>query len=91
VSLRTQLVVSIALVLLICLAIDGVFAYWHAVNKVDTEIRAALAVGARTVQDAVADRQTERLPREPLESLVTDFNGDRHLRASLVDKTGAGS
>ena len=88
-SLRTQLVVSIALVLLICLAIDGVFAYWHAVNKVDTEIRAALAVGARTVQDAVADRRTERLPREPLESLVTDFNGDRHLRASLVDKTGA--
>jgi two-component system, NarL family, sensor histidine kinase UhpB len=89
VSLRSQLVLSIALVLFVCLAIDGVFAYWHAVSKVDTEIRAALAVGARTVRDAVADRQTERLPREPLESLVTDFNGDRHLRVSLVDKTGA--
>jgi two-component system, NarL family, sensor histidine kinase UhpB len=86
VSLRSQLVLSIALVLLVCLAIDGVFAYWHAVSKVDTEIRAALAVGARTVRDTVADRETER---EPLESLVTDFNGDRHLRASLVDNTGA--
>jgi two-component system, NarL family, sensor histidine kinase UhpB len=86
VSLRSQLVLSIALVLFVCLAIDGVFAYWHAVSKVDTEIRAALAVGARTVRDTVADRETER---EPLESLVTDFNGDRHLRASLVDNTGA--
>jgi two-component system, NarL family, sensor histidine kinase UhpB len=86
VFLRSQLVLSIALVLLVCLAIDGVFAYWHAVSKVDTEVRAALAVGARTVRDAVADRQTER---GPLESLVADFNGDRHLRVSLVDKTGA--
>jgi two-component system, NarL family, sensor histidine kinase UhpB len=89
VSLRTQLMMSIAIVLLVCLAIDGMFVYWHAVSKVDTEIRAALAVGARTVRDAVAGRQGERLPREPLESLVTDFNGDRHLRVSLVDSTGA--
>jgi two-component system, NarL family, sensor histidine kinase UhpB len=81
--------VSIALVLLVCLAVYGVFVYWHAVSKVDTEIRAALAVGARTVRDAVANRLAERLPREPLESLVTDFNGDRHLRVSLVDNTGA--
>jgi two-component system, NarL family, sensor histidine kinase UhpB len=89
VSLRTQLMVSIAIVLLACLAIDGVFVYWHAVSKVDTEIRAALAVGARTVRDAIAGRQAERPSREPLESLVTDFNGDRHLRVSLVDNTGA--
>jgi len=89
VSLRTQLMTSIAGVLLVCLAIDGVFVYRHAVRKVDTEIRAALAVGTQTVRDAVADRQADRLPREPLESLVTDFNGDRHLRVSLVDRTGA--
>jgi two-component system, NarL family, sensor histidine kinase UhpB len=89
VSLRNQLMAAITLVLLVCLAVDGVFVYWHAVRKVDTEIRAALAVGARTVRDAVANRQAERLPREPLESLVTDFNGDRHLRVSLVDNTGA--
>jgi len=89
VSLRTQLMVFIAIVLLVCLAIDGVFVYWHAVSKVDTEIRAALAVGARTVRDAIAGRQAQRLPHEPLESLVTDFNGDRHLRVSLVDNSGA--
>jgi two-component system, NarL family, sensor histidine kinase UhpB len=89
VSLRAQLMISIALVLLVCLAIDAVFVYWYAVSKVDTEIRAALVVGARTVRDAVAGRQAERLPGESLESLVTDFNGDRHLRVSLVDNTGA--
>jgi two-component system, NarL family, sensor histidine kinase UhpB len=89
VSLRTQLMISIAGVLLLCLAVDSVFVYWHAVHKVDTELRAALAVGAQTVRSAVADRQAEGLPREALESLVRDFNGDRHLRVSLVDNTGA--
>jgi two-component system, NarL family, sensor histidine kinase UhpB len=89
VSLRIRLMVSIAVVLLVCLTIGSVFVYWHAVSKVDTEIRAALAVGAHAVRNAAVDRQAERLPGEPLESLVTDFNGDRHLRVSLVDNTGA--
>jgi hypothetical protein len=39
--------------LLVCLAFDG--GYWHAVGKVDTEIRARLAVSARTVENAVAE------------------------------------
>ena len=88
-SLRARLMISIAVVLLVCLAIDSVFVYWHAVGKVDTEIRAALAVGAHTVRNVVADGRPEALWRERPESLVTDFNGDRHLRASLVDDSGA--
>jgi len=87
-SLRIRLMVSIAVVLFLCLAIDSVFVYWHTVGKVNTEIRAALAVGAHSVRNAVADGRAEGLSREPLESLVTDFNGDRHLRALLVDDTG---
>ena len=88
VSLRLRLMISIAAALLVCLAIGSVLAYWHAVSKVETELRAALAVGARTVRNAVADGQAEKLPRELLESLVTNFNGHRHLRVSLVDNTG---
>jgi len=81
--------ISIAVVLLVCLAIGSVLVYWHAVTKVETELRGALAVGAHTVRNAIADRRAERLPRELVESLVTNFNGHRHLRASLIDSGGA--
>ena len=56
-SLRIRLMTSIALVLLACLAIGSVLVYWHAVTKVETELRGALAVGARTVRSAIADRR----------------------------------
>ena len=88
-SLRIRLMISIAVVLLVCLAIGSVLVYWHAVTKVETELRGALAVGAHTVRNAIADRRAERLPRELVESLVTNFNGHRHLRASLIDSGGA--
>jgi two-component system, NarL family, sensor histidine kinase UhpB len=89
VSLRIRLMTSIAAVLLACLAIGSLLVYWHAIAKVETELRGALAVGARTVRNAIADGRAERLPRELLESLVTNFNGHRHLRASLIDNSGA--
>jgi two-component system, NarL family, sensor histidine kinase UhpB len=88
VSLRLRLMISIAAVLIVCLAIGSVLVYWHAVRKVETELRAALAVGAHTVRNTIADGQAEKLPRELLESLVTNFNGHRHLRVSLVDNNG---
>jgi two-component system, NarL family, sensor histidine kinase UhpB len=87
-SLRVRLMISIAMVLLVCLGFDGGFGSRHAVGKVDTEIRARLVVSAHTVENAVAEGLGEGA-REPLESLVKDFNEDRHLRASLVDNAGA--
>jgi hypothetical protein len=80
--------ISIAMALLVCLAFDGGFVYWQAVGKVDTGIRARLAVSAHTVENAVAEGLGEG-ERESLESLVKDFNEDRHLRASLVDNASA--
>jgi hypothetical protein len=62
-SLRIRLMISTAVVLFLCLAIDSVFVYWHTVGKVDTEIRAALAVGAHSVRNAVADGRAEGLSR----------------------------
>jgi two-component system, NarL family, sensor histidine kinase UhpB len=81
-----RLMICIAMALLVCLAFDG--GYWHAVGKVDTEIRARLAVSARTVENAVAEGLGEE-GREPLESLAKELNEDRHLRASLVDNASA--
>jgi signal transduction histidine kinase len=86
--LRARLTISIATVLLVCLAFDSSFVYWHVVGKVDIEVGAGPAVGAHTVENAVADGRAVRVCG-PLESLAKDFNEDRHLRGSLVDDTSA--
>ena len=54
-SLRARLMISITMVLLVCLAFDSGFVYWRAIGKVDFEIRAGLAVGGHTVENAFAD------------------------------------
>jgi two-component system, NarL family, sensor histidine kinase UhpB len=84
VSLRLRLIVSIALVLIMILALGSVLVYWHAEHEVEVELRAAIDVGAHTVHNAVDDVEEAAHPLRHLELLVADFDGDRHLRASLV-------
>jgi len=89
VTLRLRLVMRIALVLMASLMLGSVAVYWHAMRKVDTEMRAALTVGKHTVHN-VADEVDEATdPQRRLRTLVADFDGDRHLRASWVDRDGA--
>src|SRR6202522_1607536 len=85
VSLRLRLIVSIALVLILILALGSVLIYWHAVNEVEVELGAAIEVGAHTIHNAVDDVEEAAQPQRRLELLVADFDGDRHLRASLVN------
>jgi two-component system sensor histidine kinase UhpB len=87
-SLRTQLLVSITLLLLFIVAVGGVFTYLHALRKVETEMGAAIAVGTRVARNAVDDVEETANPRRRLELLVADFNGDRHVRALLVNGDG---
>jgi two-component system sensor histidine kinase UhpB len=74
--------------LLVTLAIGSALIYRHALDKVETEMRAAIAVGSRIAQNAVDDADEIRDPPRRLRLLVADFNGDRHLKASLVDPNG---
>lgn len=79
---------SITLVLLVSLALGGALTYGKAVRKVKTEMRAALAVGQNTARNAIADLDhTTDLDRR-LQRAVANFDGDRHLRASLVGGDG---
>lgn len=87
-SLRLRLVFSTALVLLATLLIGSVLIYWHGVTKVDREMRAAAAVGSLIAQNTAADLNPALDPRRHLERLVSDFDGDRHLRATLLDLNG---
>jgi len=84
VSLRLRLIVSIALVLVLILVPGSALIYWHAVHEVETELQAAIAVAGRTVQNAVDDVEEAATPLRHLELLVADFDGDRHVQASLV-------
>jgi len=83
-SLRLRLIVSIAMVLVLVLVLGSVLVYWHAGHEVEVELRAAIEVGAHTIHNAVDDVEEAASPLRHLELLIADFDGDRHVRASLV-------
>lgn len=87
-SLRSRLLVSILVTLLLSLTAGGAFTYWHAVAKIETEMNAAIAVGSRIAHNAVDDWEEATDPARRLALLVADFEGDRHLRAMLVAPDG---
>jgi len=88
VTLRLRLLLLIALGLLASLAVAGTFAFWHAVQKAQTELQAAIAVGSEVVRHAVGDIGQASDPQRRLVELIAGFDGDRHLRANLVDSAG---
>src|SRR5262249_14206074 len=88
VTLRLRLLLLIALGLLASLAVAGTFAFWHAVQKAQTELQAAIAVGSEVVRHAVGDIGEANDPQRRLIELIAGFDGDRHLRASLVGSAG---
>lgn len=84
-SLRNRLLVSVLLTLLLSLAAGATFTYWHALKKIDTEMDAAIAVGSRIAHNDVDSMQDANDVVHRLGFLVEHFNGDRHLRASLIE------
>jgi two-component system, NarL family, sensor histidine kinase UhpB len=83
-TLRLQLVIRIASVLITSLGLSCVAIYWHAVRKIEIEMQATLMVGEHTVNNAVADLSESVNPPHSLRVIVAGFDGDRHLRASLM-------
>jgi two-component system sensor histidine kinase UhpB len=88
-SLRLQLFGTITLVLIGTLVIGALLTYRHALEKISTEMQAAIAVGSRIAHNAVDDVEEVTNPKRRLELLAADFDGDRHLRAFLVEPGGA--
>jgi two-component system, NarL family, sensor histidine kinase UhpB len=86
VSLRLRLIISIGLGLLASLAFGGTFAFWEAARQVQTEMRSAIAVAEHIVQTAVNDSNGGAGRRERQEHLIREFDGNRHLQATLIDR-----
>ncbi|MBV9568986.1 MAG: HAMP domain-containing protein, partial [Hyphomicrobiales bacterium] len=86
--MRLQLIWLTALVLLVSLLLGGLLTYGYARGKVRAEMHAAMAVGQRMAQNAISDAALKPDPDQELRQLVTDFDGDRHLRVSWLDNAG---
>ena len=88
-SLRVRLIALTVLVLVASLVLGGVLAVWHAAQSVRTELAASLEVGGQGLRNAVEDLADVPDPADDAARLVATFNGNRHVRALLVDRIGA--
>ena len=58
---------------------------WHAASSVRTELRAALDVGTKTMRNGIDELARADDRADELRHLVATFNGNRHVRATLLD------
>ena len=82
-SLRLRLIAAIAAILLAALVGGGVLMCWRATTSVQVEMRAALAGAEDIARQALARQATRPDPAFP-STLVTGFNGQRHVRATAL-------
>ncbi|MEO1206392.1 MAG: ATP-binding protein [Pseudomonadota bacterium] len=87
-SLRSSLILSIFVVVLLTLMFGAVLTYLHAQSKVAEEMQAAIAVGTRIAGNAVDDAEEWSSPQRRMVLLVADFHGDRHVRAKWLGPDG---
>jgi len=83
-SLRHRLLGCVALALIVSLGLGGAIACWDGSRQARTEMRTVFAVDEQKVRHALGDLSRSGNRREYLEHLITAFNGDRYVRASLV-------
>jgi two-component system, NarL family, sensor histidine kinase UhpB len=83
--LRARLIALVGAVLLASLACGSTLIAWHAAASVRTELRAALDVGTRTIRNGFDDLSRSSDRAADLRHLIATFNGNRHVRAALVD------
>ena len=87
-SLRARLIASIILALLVSLGAGCASAGWSAARSVRAEMQAALSVGEQAIRHGLEDLPASHDPMADLRQLVRAFDGDRHVRAALLDAAG---
>src|SRR5580704_721761 len=83
--LRVRLIALIGSVLLVSLACGSMLVAWRAAHSVRTELRAALDVGTKTIHNGLDELAASGDRANELRRLVATFNGNRHVRATLLD------
>jgi two-component system, NarL family, sensor histidine kinase UhpB len=87
-SLRRRLLALIALLLVASLVGGGLLTYWQGTRKIDLEMSSAIAVGDNALREAVVPMLPGPVSDAQLERVISSFDGDRHLRATLVSADG---
>jgi two-component system sensor histidine kinase UhpB len=85
--LRFQLMIIVAVGLIVSLALGGGVAWWNAASTVETELASALTVSERVARNTL-DHLPEGSQARYIEQLVATFDGNRHVRAALLDGEG---
>lgn len=83
-SLRLRLIGLVTIALVISLLLGGAIACYNASGSVGIEMRSALLVGRRAVENAVGGIQASPEPQRDLERLIALFGGNRHIRVSVA-------
>ncbi len=86
--LRQRLLALISLVLVVSLIGGSVLTYWQSVRQIALEMSAAISVGEKSANDAIANLSASTDVEAQLKRVVTSFDGDRHLRARLTGNDG---
>jgi two-component system sensor histidine kinase UhpB len=87
-TLRIRLIVLVAFVLLVSVLLGGMLAWRHAAQSARTEMQAALLSGEHRVRDSIAYLPEVADREGDLRRLIATFNGDRHVRATLLNTDG---
>jgi two-component system sensor histidine kinase UhpB len=87
-SLRARVVVLIGLILVAGVLLGTVLAGYEARRTLDDEQRAAMIGGQQTVVSAFEDLPRSGHALRDLHKLVSTFDGNRHVRARLMDRHG---
>ena len=86
--LRRRLLALIALVLALCLIAGGALSYWNGLRKVDLEMSSGIDVASSAISDALSTIASGGDARGQVLRLLSSFDGDRHIKVSLVSPDG---
>ena len=87
-SLRARVVALIGLVLLIAMLMGALVAGYQVRQALGAELAAGLGGARQTVETAFEDLPHSDHAARDLRQLVATFNGNRHVRATLLDARG---
>ncbi len=87
-SLRARVVTLIAGVLLVSILLGTLVAGYQARHALSAELAAAMSGAEQTVSSALEDLSQSDHPARDLRQLVDTFDGNRHVRASLITGDG---
>lgn len=87
-SLRHRLLALIAVLLAASLLVGGALTYWHGLQRIELEMSSALEVGENAVRDAIVPLINTPITSEQLQRIISSFDGDRHVSASLLSTNG---